>query len=195
MQGGDWRNAARFALITEVGREAWAYTARATDRLYAEACMKADNCRYDEYGPQTDGGRSVLFDIDDAEWRRIPGSLRGYLGGGMAMEGSGGHLYDVGSSLCDFSDTLCSGVRLFVRQVSKPHDWGNSWAYDRTGSTGYLGWRIEGGGYDSLWARVGYETAVQTWSLSTMPVMAGFTGFSLYGNYVNPGFRSSRFQP
>jgi hypothetical protein len=194
-QGGDWRRAARFALMTEMGREAWAYTMQETDRLYAAACEKAKNCRYDEFGGQTDGGRSVYRGISTDEYQRVPGLLRRYLGGGMAEEGSGQHLYDVGQSFCDSAPTLCGSVRQFVRQVSKPHDWGNSWSYDRTGATGFLGWRIEGGGYDSLWARVGHEMAVQTWSFATMPVMATFTGFALYGDYVNPGLRSSEFRP
>jgi hypothetical protein len=98
-------------------------------------------------------------------------------------------------SLCRLSESFCGFVRMAVRQVSKPHDWGNSWACDKTGATAFLGWRVEGGGYDSLWARVGYEAAVQTWSFATMPVMAGFASFALYGDPLNPGFRSRGDRP
>lgn len=194
IQGGDWRRAARLAFFTELAREFWTYTEGETDRLYAAACKEARNCKYDEFGAQTDGARSVLVGINDGEWSRVPKLLKSYLTGGMAKEGSGAHLYDPGGWLCSVGETLCSGIRQFVRQVSKPHDWGNSWAYDTTGQSGFLGWRIEGGGYESIWARVTYETAVQTWSFITMPVMTGFTGVAIYGDYINLSHRS-RYKP
>jgi hypothetical protein len=87
---------------------------------------------------------------------------------------------------CEFVGyAVCGAVRGFVRQVSKPHDWGNSWSYNRNVSDEYYGYRLEGGGYESLGARIAYETTIQTWSFVTMPIMAAFTAFSLYGDYFN----------
>lgn len=78
------------------------------------------------------------------------------------------------------------GLRGFVRDVSKPHDFGNSWSYDHNVNSSTYGYRLEGGGFASLGAKVTYEVIVQTWSFATMPPMAGFTAFARYGDYLNP---------
>jgi hypothetical protein len=191
VQGGDWRRAAYFSAFSTLGKAGWEYTREQTDHLYESACNRvgAGTCKYDEYGPQTDGGREVARGIsrgEDGEWNRVPRLIRSYLDGGMAKEGDP-HRYTPGQGFCNaIGSSLCGAIRGFVRQVSKPHDWGNSWGYEKDALSTNLGYRVEGGGFSSLGARVAYEMGVQTWSFATMPVMAGFTGFSLYGDYFNP---------
>ncbi|MCA3023570.1 MAG: hypothetical protein ING66_13005 [Rhodocyclaceae bacterium] len=137
-------------------------------------------------GWKTDGGRNVTRTIEDAEWNAVPRFVKWFLKGGMAMEYET-HLYSPGESGCEMMGNLiCSSVRSFVRQVSKPHDLGNSWSYDRDALSTTFGNRIEGGGLNSLFSRVSYEVGMQTWSFATMLPMAAFTGVSLYGDYVNP---------
>jgi hypothetical protein len=189
VQGGDWRRAAYFSALSTLGKAGWEYTREQTDRLYEAACNRAGRCASDEYGPQTDGGREVARAIsrgEGSEWNRIPGWIKFFLDGGMEREGDP-HMYTPGQGFCNaIGSSLCGAIRGFVRQVSKPHDWGNSWGYDKDASSLTLGYRVEGGGFSSLGARVAYEVGVQTWSFATMPVMAGFTAFSLYGDYYNP---------
>ncbi|RCX31658.1 RHS repeat-associated core domain-containing protein [Thioalbus denitrificans] len=187
VRGGDWKRAFLFSMAVDVARTGWQYTMRHTDRLYAAACVQSGSCRSDELGYPSDGGRVIQPGISESEWSKVPRFLQRFLRAGMAEEGSGSHLYDPGQPTCEFlGHAVCGAVRGFVRQVSKPHDWGNSWSYNRDSSSGYYGFRIEGGGYADLSSRVAYETAIQAWSFATMPVMAGFTGFALYGDYVNP---------
>jgi hypothetical protein len=195
LQGGDWRRAAYFSLMSTLGKAGWEYTREQTDRLYEAACNRNGSCSYDEYGPQTDGGRVVDPKIsrgEGSEWNRIPRVFRWFLGAGMGGEG-GEHIYNPGSGTCNaLGSSLCGAIRGFVRQVSKPHDWGNSWSYDKDPMSSTYGYRLEGGGFSSLGARVAYEVGVQTWSFATMPVMAAYTGFSLYGDYFNPNIYGRR---
>jgi RHS repeat-associated protein len=96
VRGGDWKRAIYFSMMVDLGRSGWQYTMKQTDKLYASACAHDGNCRSDEFGYQTDGGRVVERGINQIEWLRVPKLLRNYLGGGMAEEGSGTHLYDPG---------------------------------------------------------------------------------------------------
>lgn len=192
VSGGDWRRAALFAGGSELGRAGWEYAKEETDRLYLASCTRAGNCGSDSSGWKTDGGRNIKPGFKDGEEDRIPGVVNSYLGGGMSGEGAQ-HIYSTGSSFCNATGSLlCGAIRGFVRQVSKPHDWGNSWGYDKDPLSGTYGDRIQGGGFSSLAARVSYEVGVQTWSFASMPVMAGFTGVSLYGDYFNPNIYGRR---
>jgi RHS repeat-associated protein len=189
VQGGDGRRAGRFAALSALGGVGWGYTRDETDRLYAASCAREGNCVYDSLGAATDGGRSFTAGFTETEWNSIPQPFRYFIAPdtGMAGEGSGDHLYDPGHFLCNVAgDTICGAVRGFVRQVSKPHDWGNSWSYDKDPASLTYGMRIVGGGYESLGARVAYEVGIQSASLVTMLPMAGYTAFSLYGDYLNP---------
>jgi len=111
----------------------------------------------------------------------------------MAAEGSGEHVYDSGRFLCELTgDALCASVRRFIRAVSKPHDWGNSWAYDRDPESSTFGFRIVGGGSASLAYRVQYEMFMQNWSVGTMLPIATFTAFALYGDLFSPALYGAR---
>jgi hypothetical protein len=186
VHGGDWRRAAIFAGLSEIGRASWQATQAKTDERYLASCAAASNCSWDQFGPQTDGGRVVVRGILDSEYERIPSLVKWILAGGMSMEGDP-HVYSPSSELCAaMGNAFCGAIRGFVREVSKPHDWGNSWSYDRDATSATYGYRLEGGGFESLSSRVAYEIGVQTWSIASMPVMAGFTAFGLYGALFNP---------
>jgi RHS repeat-associated protein len=186
VNGGDWRKAAYFAALSQLGRAGWEYAKSETDRLYLASCGRAGNCGADADGWKTDGGRNFESNIKPEEWERVPKLIRAYLGGGMAMEYEP-HSYTQGESVCNMIGNLaCSAVRGFVRQVSKPHDVGNSWSYDKNALSTTFGNRVEGGGFSSLASRVMYEVGMQTWSIGTMLPMAGYTAVSLYGDYFNP---------
>jgi RHS repeat-associated protein len=192
VQGGDWRRAAYFSAFSTLGKAGWEYTREQTDRLYDASCSRNSNCLSDDAGRRTDGGRNLTGKIETDEWQRVPRVIRSFIDGGMAMEYES-HSYSPGAPACSFmGDALCAAVRGFIRQASKPHDWGNSWSYDKDPLSATFGNRIEGGGFESLFGRVAYEVGVQTWSLSTMPIMGAYTGFSLYGDYVNPNVYGGR---
>lgn len=186
VQGGDWRRAAYFAGFSQLGKAGWEYAKSETDRLYLASCGRVGNCGSDTDGWKTDGGRNFDRNIKPEEWSRVPGVIRWFLGSGMAMEYES-HAYTPGESGCNMmGNLLCSATRTFFRQVSKVHDFGNSWSYDKDSLSTTFGNRIEGGGFSSLFGRVTYEVGMQTWSLGSMLPMAAYTGVSLYGDFFNP---------
>ena len=80
----------------------------------------------------------------------------------MAKEGSGSHMYDAGGPLDS------QFLRYAVNDVSKVHDWFNSWNYSKTGQ-----YMSRGTTFDS---------AFQIYSFSGMPVAAVMTFVGKVGN-------------
>ncbi len=81
---------------------------------------------------------------------------------GMADEGSGKHLYDIGQR---FESALAAN---FVNKVSKVHDFFNSWNYNEVGKFVSRG--------------EGFDTIFQLFSFAGMPVAARVTADMLWQN-------------
>ena len=123
--GGKFANGAAMAAFAYLSAEALEFAKQRTDALYWKACSAtADRiCVQDARGVyRTDGTRGTQ------------GSRNWISDSGMAQEGSGDHWYDQGGWL----DSEL--VRHFITDVSKIHDYMNSWNYDP--NTGlYIGGR------------------------------------------------------
>ena len=129
------------------------YATSETDRLKRLACSSGGKpCEFDDRGVlRTDGGR-------DVDWSRNPDKSGNWLTrSGMALEGDP-HIYDNNAV-----------ARNFVVDVSKIHDWFNSWNYNP--SNGF--YMSHGAGFDS---------AFQIYSFAGMPVAAAATVFGYAGN-------------
>ncbi|GHU16992.1 hypothetical protein FACS189475_00100 [Betaproteobacteria bacterium] len=136
-----------------LGALAWGYdyTKTATDELKLLECTATDSCVYDERGVlRTDGARTV-------DLTNNPTYAGNWLtNSGMAKEGEP-HIYD-----------NISWLRNFIVDVSKVHDWQNSWNYDST--TGkYISQGVWG---DSLF---------QLYSFAGMPVAGAYTAAAYIG--------------
>ncbi|WP_456405754.1 hypothetical protein, partial [Thiolapillus sp.] len=151
--GGKFANGAvTFGFLRLFGEVA-NYATRATDGLKRLACSSGGRaCIYDERGVlRTDGGRDVDWSLNpdrDGNWLTTSG---------MAPEG-GAHIYENNAF-----------VRNFVVDVSKIHDWFNSWNYNP--SNGF--YMSRGAGFDSVF---------QIYSFAGMPIAAAATVFGYAGN-------------
>jgi hypothetical protein len=152
LQGGQFNDGFKSALLASSARYGWDYTRQATDALKTLACGSGGSaCEYDERGQlRTDGAR-------DTDWSLNPNREGNWLTrSGMANESSGKHLYDPGGSLDN------KYLRYFVTDVSKMHDWLNSWNYNLANGF-YLS---RGEAFDSVF---------QLYSFAGMPVAGALT--------------------
>lgn len=135
--------------------------------LKLRSCFYDDKsvCDYDERGVlRTDGSRVTH-----------PGTDGRSLLKGMALEGSRTHDYDPGGWL-----GWCNVCRYFITDVSKPHDWFNSWSYSSTGQ--YVG--------IGLWGNTAFDAL---FSLPGMPITAVLTvGHYLGSQGIFPSFSPKR---
>ena len=136
------------------------YATGETDRLKQLACSTSSNqiCDVDARGVlRTDGTRG-------SDWSLNPDQSGNWLTtSGMAKEGSGLHWYDPGQPLDN------QALRYFVTDVSKIHDWFNSWNYNSANGL----YMSRGAGFDSIF---------QVYSFAGMPVAAASTVFGYAGN-------------
>ncbi|MET0116009.1 MAG: hypothetical protein ABW090_01160 [Sedimenticola sp.] len=157
--GGKFANgAATFGFLHLFGSLA-RYATGETDRLKRLACSSVgQDCVVDERGVlRTDGTRGADYSLNPTE------SGNWLTRSGMAPEGSGAHWYDPGQPLDN------RALRYFVTDVSKIHDWFNSWNYNSAN-----------GLYMSRGA--GFDTIFQAYSFAGMPVAAAATVFGYAGN-------------
>jgi filamentous hemagglutinin len=155
LNGGQFEDGFKMAFITSLARYGWDYTRQATDDLKTLACNSEGNpCLPDERGQiRTDGAR-------DVDWlSHNPNKEGNWLtNSGMAEEGSGKHWYDPGGPLEN------KYLRYFVTDVSKMHDWLNSWSYNP--ANGF--YMSQGTTFDSLF---------QLYSFAGMPIAGALTAF------------------
>jgi hypothetical protein len=149
--GGKFANGAQTFGFLRLFGEVADYSTRETDRLKQLACSSGGRaCTVDERGVlRTDGAR-------DVDWRLNPEQEGNLLTrSGMAFEGAE-HLYE-GNSL----------ARYFITDVSKIHDWFNSWNYNPAN-----GFNLSRG--------AGFDSAFQIYSFAGMPVaaMAAVAGYA-----------------
>ena len=152
LQGGRFEDGFKMSFITSSARYGWDYARRATDSLKTLACNSGGSgCTYDERGQiRTDGAR-------DVDWSLNPNKEGNWLTkSGMAGEGLGQHWYDPGGALDS------KFLRYFVTDVSKMHDWFNSWSYNS--ANGF--YMSRGTGFDSIF---------QMYSFAGMPVAGALT--------------------
>ncbi|HKY23310.1 MAG TPA: FG-GAP-like repeat-containing protein [Vicinamibacterales bacterium] len=161
--GGKFANGAVTGAFLYAAKEFAAYTTRETDSLKRLACATSgQDCTssraVDERGVlRTDGTRG-------SDWTRNPTKEGNWLTeSGMEREGSGDHLYDPGHALANKS------LRYFVTDVSKIHDWFNSWNY--SGDNGLY-----------MSRGVGFDSGFQMYSFAGMPVAAVATLMGYAGN-------------
>ena len=111
--GGKFANGAAMVSFTYLAAEFHEFARQRTDALYERACPSSKyRCHEDSRGVyRTDGGRGGTTELN---W---------IAGRGMEPEGSGKHWYDPGGPL----DSEL--VRNFIVDVSKIHDYMNSWNY------------------------------------------------------------------
>lgn len=165
-QGGSFVDGFRFSGITSLASYGMDAAGRATDRLKSLACNSGGSpCFYDERGQlRTDGAR-------DIDWSLNPSRQGNWLTDtGMAREASGQHWYDPGGPLDN------QYLRHFVSDVSKMHDWYNSWSYNS--ANGF--YMSRGTGFDSVF---------QIYSFAGMPVAGALTAVGYlsdvpYNRYV-----------
>lgn len=106
---------------------------------------------------RTDGTRGADYSLNPNE------SGNWLTRSGMAPEGSGQHMYDPGGTLDN------RALRYFVTDVSKIHDWFNSWNYKSANGL----YMSRGAGFDSIF---------QIYGFAGMPVAAMTTVFGYAGN-------------
>lgn len=158
LQGGKFGDGFKTSFLTSSAKYGWDYTRQATDGLKVQACNSGGgSCLYDERGQiRTDGAR-------DVDWSLNPNKEGNWLTrSGMELEGSGQHWYDPGGALDN------KYLRYFVTDVSKVHDWFNSWSYN-TANGFYMS---RGTGFDSIF---------QAYSFAGMPVAGALTAVSYLG--------------
>lgn len=151
--GGKFANGARTFGFLRLFGEIADYATQQTDELKRLACSSGGRtCAYDGRGVlRTDGGR-------DIDWSRNPDHDGNWLTrSGMAPEG-GAHVYE--------NNTL---ARNFIVNVSKVHDWFNSWNYNQ--SNGFY-----------MSRGVGFDSGFQIYSFAGMPVAALATVGGYAGN-------------
>jgi len=152
LNGGQFQEGFKMNFLTSLARYGWDYTRQATDALKRLACASGGYpCLLDERGQlRTDGAR-------DVDWSLNAGREGNWLTrSGMAEEGSGQHWYDPGGPLEN------RYLRYFVTDVSKMHDWFNSWSYNPV--NGF--YMSRGTTFDSLF---------QLYSFAGMPVAGVLT--------------------
>ena len=141
-------------------RMGWEYTKGVTNGYKLTACSQGfSSCKYNDAGELlTDGGRGEI---------QYPGTNSGngnfITNGGMALEGSGRHLYQENSL-----------IGRFVNHVSKSHDWLNS---DLSKAFGFRGYDQVTG----MWfaGNEAYNTAFQVYSFAGMLPAATFTSLAM----------------
>jgi hypothetical protein len=152
LQGGQFNDGFKSALLASSARYGWDYTRQATDAMKELAFSSGgDDLQFDERGVlRTDGAR-------DTDWTLNPNEEGNWLTtSGMEREGSGLHWYDPGGPLDN------KYPRYFVNDVSKMHDWFNSWNYNPANGF-YLS---RGEAFDSVF---------QLYSFVGMPVAGALT--------------------
>ena len=152
LQGGQFKDGFKSALVASSARYGWDYTRQATDNLKVLASSSGgDELVYDERGQvRTDGAR-------DTDWSLNLNQEGNWLTrSGMEREGSGQHWYDPGGPLDN------KYLRYFVTDVSKMHDWFNSWNYNP--ANGF--YMSRGEAFDSVF---------QLYSFAGMPVAGALT--------------------
>lgn len=153
LSGSGCQKGAAYAFGTAALALGWNYTKDMTDKLKLLECTETKTCAYDERGMlRTDGARTT-------DWAKNPERQGNWLtDSGMADEGNP-HIYD-----------NTPWLRNFIVDVSKTHDWFNSWNYN--GETGrYVSQGIWG---DSLF---------QIYSFTGMPIAGALTGLSYLDRY------------
>jgi RHS repeat-associated protein len=160
MSGGSFKDGFKVAFVMSLASYAWSYAQVETDSLKQSACNSGGKaCVYNELGElRTDGAR-------DVDYRFNPNQEENWLTkSGMAGEGSGKHLYDPGNMLDN------KYLANYVNDVSKIHDYFNSWSYDQ--NTGFY-----------LSCGTGFDSMFQIYSFAGMPVAGALTLMNYAGNY------------
>jgi hypothetical protein len=156
-QGGSCGRGAAIAGGLSAADELWQFAKVRTDTLKLRACATGESvCLQDERGVlRTDGTRE--FDPN------YPKTYQDNLvtGTSMAGEASGLHLYDPGGMFVN------KGLRWFVTDVSKLHDWFNSVNYSNMGLYMSLG--------------LSFDTAFQLYSFAGMPIAGALTAVHYIG--------------
>jgi RHS repeat-associated protein len=152
--GGSFRDGLRFALASSLVMMGWDYTRIQTDAAKMRACAQpnAVPCVRNKWGElRTDGAR-------DVDYARNPTRSSNWLTkSGMEGEGLGTHWYDPGGPLDN------RFLARYINQVSKLHDWFNSWNYNA--DTGF--YMSRGSAFDTFF---------QLYSFGGMPVAGLITG-------------------
>jgi hypothetical protein len=153
IQGGDFMDGLRLGLLTSIAGYGLNKATAFTDRLKRIACVRngSNPCLQNQWGELlTDGARDAELHPfnpnETANW---------FTKTGMASEGSGQHLYNENSYL-----------GRFINQVSKVHDFQNSWSYNMG-----TGWYVSRG--------VVFDTLFQAYSFAGMLPAAAFTSVGL----------------
>lgn len=165
--GYQFKDGFRIAFALGMIRWGWEYTRVQTDTLKLKACQQpgATACAFNKWGePLTDGVRDQKPGLDQ-NGRPYPQRDNLITSIGMEQEGSGKHWYDENSYL-----------GRFINNISKTHDWMNSWGYDH--NTGY--W---------ISKSLGYNTMFQLYSFSGMLPAAIYTSAAISASAPLPLWR------
>ncbi len=156
-QGGNCGRGAAIAGGLSAADVLWQFTKDRTDTLKLRACAaQLSVCQADERGVlRTDGTRGVDPNYPQTYQDNL------ITGTGMAREASGLHMYDPGGMLAN------KGLRWFVTDVSKLHDWFNSVNYSDMGLYMSRG--------------LSFDTAFQLYSFAGMPIAGALTTLHYIG--------------